>query len=766
MPKSSARLFVLLTIFLMLLGTGCATAPAPQTAPQAPATDTPTAEPAVPVRPAPRGPSDPSEPGEANEVPWVDSLTYTADGPGFVDLRTVEPGGFSKYTHLTRGRKGERIESPISEERAAILRQLAMLQEPNPGVQNIADATQRVASRAPTAGVAFDSIDFTQCCGGGGSVPPDPELAVGPNHIIAVVNVAFEIYDKSGNVLQPATSFASFFAAHPDCDAPPNGVFDPNAIYDEEEDRFILGIDGNFTDYCIAASVGPDPVNSGWHTYNFMTNFGGADFDYPHAGVGLDAIYMGSNQFGGAAGFEGRVFAIDKAALYAGSPTLTVVTHSTGFDGTPQPANLHGFAQGTWPTSGPHYIMTEVFDGPTHTVWSWTDPFGANIFNRDGDVDLAAAAGSPCPGQSCFPVDVPQLGGLPIQANDFRGLDTEYRNGFLWTNQTISCNPGGGTVDCVRWAQVDPTGPSVVQAGVFASPGEWRFFPDLAVNHCDDMSVGYTKSSPTTFPGVWVTGRESTDPPGVLQAETLLKAGELTYTSFETSQPPFTAYRWGDYTGMTIDPDGQTFWYLGEYAKDNGNTVGNPDTHWGTYIGSFSYPNCQVNTCGNGTIEAPEVCDPPDFGGETCVTQGFDGGVLGCATDCGSFDTSACVLCDEGRTHGEWKLPQGAVSGFASGKLVDLNNVGVYGLRARLVATSATTGRIIGQLGDGTIPDPDFDVRGTYTITNPPGAGRWQAEIFQLGTTTNPVGKMEGGFDTNPTGTTLGRYKGEWKLCN
>lgn len=33
---------------------------------------------------------------------------------------------------------------------------------------------------APTVGVSFDSIDYTECCGpGGGNVPPDPELAVG-----------------------------------------------------------------------------------------------------------------------------------------------------------------------------------------------------------------------------------------------------------------------------------------------------------------------------------------------------------------------------------------------------------------------------------------------------------------------------------------------------------------------------------------------------------------------------------------------------------
>jgi hypothetical protein len=64
-----------------------------------------------------------------------------------------------------------------------------------------------------------------------------------------------------------------------------------------------------------------------------------------------------------------------------------------------------------------------------------------------------------------------------------------------------------------------------------------------------------------------------------------MKSGERAYDSFQRPGP----HRWGDYSGMTIDPDGQTFWYLGEYSKDIINF--NPTT-WGNYIGSFSFPGC------------------------------------------------------------------------------------------------------------------------------------------------------------------------------
>jgi hypothetical protein len=239
---------------------------------------------------------------------------------------------------------------------------------------------------------------------------------------------------------------------------------------------------------------------------------------------------------------------------------------------------LHGWNQGTWPAGGPHYFFSNaVYNGADYNVYSWSDPFGANNFSTVGMVDLVDTTGV----SVGMPVDTPQLGGQTLQANDFRPQDFEYRDGYGWSVQTIACNPGGGTVNCVRWAQIDPATATVVDAGVFGSSGEYRTFGDLAVDACGNMAVGYTKSSTSIYPGIWVTGRLSTNPAGTLQAETQLKAGEIAYTSFESSAPR----RWGDYTEMTVSPDGTTFWYLGEYSKDTGTTNG----RWGTYIGAFSY---------------------------------------------------------------------------------------------------------------------------------------------------------------------------------
>jgi hypothetical protein len=46
--------------------------------------------------------------------------------------------------------------------------------------------------------------------------------------------------------------------------------------------------------------------------------------------------------------------------------------------------------------------------------------------------------------------------------------------------------------------------------------------------------------------------------------------------------------------------------------------------------------------CGNNIQESGEQCDGSDLGGASCVSQGFSGGTLLCASLC-TFDTSSCT---------------------------------------------------------------------------------------------------------------------------
>jgi len=551
-----------------------------------------------------------------------DGQRYLASGPYTVNYRAI-PANERRPTDLAGMqylRGGGRIESQLPEEAMAKLRAEARFLRANPSIQDPTASTYIAPDQAlASAGTGFDSIDLRHCCGGGGSVPPDPEMAAGPNHVIAVVNVALEIYDTSGKSLGGPTTLSSFFANDPNC----TGQFDPNAIYDESADRFIIGADGDGSDYCIAVSQTGDPTGN-WYLYSFQTASRRDFFDYPHAGVGEDAIYLGANMFGVVQFKEGRVWAISKAGLYnGGSPQ--VVSYGLGSDGTPQPMNLHGWNQGTWPSDGVHYILTDgqVYDGQNIGVWSWSNPFAGGVPTKKGEVDLVAASGAAVG----MPVDAPQQGGENLQANDWRVQDAEYRNGYIWTSNAQACNPGGGTVNCVRWAQIDPGGPSVVAAGVHGTSGQYRSFPDLAVDSCGNMMMGYSKTSASSNPGVYAIGRDNT---GAMQQEMTVKAAEAVYDAFDSAP-----HRWGDYTGMTIAPDGSTFWYLGEYSKNDNFVHGN----WGTWINSFTF-GCDG---GGGNPPPVAVIDTPSCNLLNCSFVGSNstGTNLTYAWDFGDGHTSS-----------------------------------------------------------------------------------------------------------------------------
>ena len=52
-----------------------------------------------------------------------------------------------------------------------------------------------------------------------------------------------------------------------------------------------------------------------------------------------------------------------------------------------------------------------------------------------------------------------------------------------------------------------------------------------------------------------------------------------------------TNNRWGDYSAMTIDPDGCKFWYTTEYYDTQPTTLA--QDNWKTRIGSFKYSTCR-----------------------------------------------------------------------------------------------------------------------------------------------------------------------------
>jgi hypothetical protein len=67
--------------------------------------------------------------------------------------------------------------------------------------------TESLPQVGATQGISFDSIAAT------GWIPPDNNLAVGPNHIGTIVNTSFSVYSKNGTLLAGPTNIPTLFAS-------------------------------------------------------------------------------------------------------------------------------------------------------------------------------------------------------------------------------------------------------------------------------------------------------------------------------------------------------------------------------------------------------------------------------------------------------------------------------------------------------------------------------------------------------------------------
>src|SRR5262249_46582899 len=154
----------------------------------------------------------------------------------------------------------------------------------------------------------------------------------------------------------------------------------------------------------------------------------------------------------------------------------------------------------------------------------------------------------------------------------------------------------------------------------------------------------YSASSSSLFPAIRYAGRLVTDLPNTLgQSETSLIEG--TASQCCNFSDGTTNIRWGDYSAMTIDPDGCTFWYTNEFYQSPQATTLNAD-NWQTGIGSFQSPSC-TPTAGTlqGTVTDSVSHNPiggatVTVGAASTTTDGTGAYTLGGLT-AGTFTASA-----------------------------------------------------------------------------------------------------------------------------
>lgn len=436
-------------------------------------------------------------------------------------------------------------------------------------------------------------------------IPPDSQIAAGPSYVVAVINSLMAIYDKSGVQQGGLQQLSSFFSS-----LGVNGeIFDPRIIYDQADNRFILSaaeVDmSNLTNghVLVAVSQTSDPRGV-WNKFaiNFMgrnlSNTANTFPDFPTLGLSSSAVYISTGQFvlnsvclaNDTCSFSDTwIKVIGLSALLSGSSTLNITTFAdvTAASGEPafsiEPAVTYGSAPGEF------LVAAGFTSNPGNNL---------NVFeiNTSGtptlsSVNLAVPSFS-------IPPDATQPGtGFQIATNDFRLLNAVWSNNYLWCGQNAGQSTGTGAA--ARWYQIAASSLATValaQTGDVTGTGD-AYYPALSVNAGGDLGMVFTTSSVSQYASAAFTGRAASDPPNTVRSFAIYRAGTNDYADF--------AIRWGDYSGISLDPGGTSFWMIAEYANQ-------PNPHFGTAIAQTAgVPSLSLSTTvldfGPETINIPSA---------------------------------------------------------------------------------------------------------------------------------------------------------------
>jgi hypothetical protein len=492
------------------------------------------------------------------------------------------------------------------------------------GADRTAQTLQGPIASAPSpGGVSFEGVGTGIPGFVPNSNPPDTNGRVGATQYVQWNNTSFAVWDKNGTRLYgPVAGNTLFQSLGGACATHNDG--DPVVAYDILSGRwilsqFVIGASPDFSHQCVAVSATGDALGS-YYLYDFVTD--STNFvDYPKIGVWPDGYYMSGHVFNtaGTSYLAGRIFVFERDKMLQGLPARQLQADLKKYNGRAQygflPSDLDSL---TAPPAGeaafvigPDPVSNRNLDSARVAVtWGATPTITLTETRIAATWSVPPCVGSPSNSDfNCVPEPSPATSADYLDNLSFHLMyRLPYRNfGGSPVQESLVGNisvkgsasqPGHGAI---RWyefrnAGSSTTTPTVFQAGTFDPDSAYRWMGSIAMDKDHNIALGYSKSSPSIRPGIYVNGRLSTDPPNTLGAEATMVAGAGVQIA--------GGNRWGDYSAMTLDPVDQcTFFYTNEYLPTDGSF------NWATKVSSYKFQAC-VPAPAWGTVTGTVISSP------------------------------------------------------------------------------------------------------------------------------------------------------------
>lgn len=443
------------------------------------------------------------------------------------------------------------------------------------GAERLSPFKAEVSARTATTdqvgrglGGVWDAFSYT------GWLPASPQVAAGPEHVMATVNSRVRVFDKGGIMLNSSSLRKWFQPVLVGLTGPELFVTEPWVVYDLTENRYVLSAiayRGGLSLMLLAVSDDADPIGT-WCVFGSDASLNGVTPTLTYAsngrlGSNADAVVFTANM----AALDTRLFAYSKARVFPRSvlfdkacPTLQnwVDVHSLQNEDSSRVWDLRPVVGET--TDPDLYLINGRLDeGDSLSLFKLRTESGPEPLGNPP----RAPSGYTIPVQpfSIAP-DAEQPDTNRLVSTGSASLHSAVQRGRrLWTTHTVACSwPGDGTLRaCSRWYSLNVDSNAVDQSGTFGQPGAYLFDPEIMPDRDEHAVVAFNRASRVVPIEAAYVCRYSFAPPGAIDRALIgVVEGQGCYERLGG-----TDYnRWGFHNGISLDPATGRTWIHLAYA--------------------------------------------------------------------------------------------------------------------------------------------------------------------------------------------------------